>query len=89
MYPTAVVYDNKQGAEQYPGPFPASGLPNISPTQHYARPYVQTGSGALAHGVAGRWSTGLCHCFDDPANCKHLKTHLAQSPSSNHKRQIL
>ncbi|MCL7029225.1 hypothetical protein MKW94_014744 [Papaver nudicaule] len=19
---------------------------------------------------AGRWTTGLCHCFDDPGNCK-------------------
>ncbi|KAM7266018.1 hypothetical protein ACFE04_003701 [Oxalis oulophora] len=26
-------------------------------------PYIST-----AHGVATRWSTGLCHCCDDPAN---------------------
>ncbi|KAG2704484.1 hypothetical protein I3843_05G005800 [Carya illinoinensis] len=69
MYPTAVVYDHKQRAEQYPGPVPVSGLPNISSTPHYARPYVHTGSSVLAYGVAGRWSTDLCHCFDDPANC--------------------
>lgn len=89
MYPTAVVYDHKQRAEQYPGPVPVSGLPNISSTPHYARPYVHTGSSVLAYGVAGRWSTDLCHCFDDPANCKHLKTHPAQSLISTDKHKIL
>ena len=38
---------------------------NISTGQPYP-PYI---SSATAIATATRWSTGLCHCCDDPANC--------------------
>ncbi|KAJ6288639.1 CELL NUMBER REGULATOR 1 [Salix viminalis] len=44
--------------------YPPQGYPmNISTRQPYP-PYT---SSATAY--AARWSTGLCHCCDDPANC--------------------
>jgi hypothetical protein len=74
MYPTVHDYE-KYAAGHGSGPVPASGIPNTFATQPNAPPYRSPSM--LAHGVAGKWSTGLCYCCDDPANCKDLKTHLA------------
>ena len=82
MYPTVHDYE-KYAAGHGSGPVPASGIPNTFATQPNAPPYRSPSM--LAHGVAGKWSTGLCYCCDDPANCKDLKTHLALSPISSHK----
>lgn len=82
MYPTAPEYD-KHAAEHYPGAVPVSGTPNTAPPQPYAPPYIHYGR--PVHGGAVKWSTGLCHCCDDPANCKDFKPHLAQSPISRNR----
>ena len=84
MYPAVHDYET-YASEHGPGPVLASGIPNTSPTRPYAPPYVSPGMSA--HVVAGKWSTGLCYCCDNPANCKDLKTHLASSLISSHKHQ--
>ncbi|KAF3614825.1 Cell number regulator 1 [Capsicum annuum] len=66
MYPTSVNQDyGKFSCEGYhPGPMkqPPYNVP------HYASPAgMPVHSSATTNTVA--WSTGLCHCFDDPANC--------------------
>lgn len=76
MYPTAphdehykYAADHNHHHVHIPNPVPdASGLnsPNLAGT--YAPPYIYT---VLSNSVRarGNWSTGLCHCCDDPANC--------------------
>ncbi|KAM3363531.1 Cell number regulator 1 [Capsicum baccatum] len=66
MYPTSVNQDyGKFSCEGYhPGPMkqPPYNVP------HYASAAgMPVHSSATTNTVA--WSTGLCHCFDDPANC--------------------
>lgn len=46
--------DGKYGPQGYPRPL------NMAPRQPYPTSYIPS---------ATPWSTGLCHCFDDPANC--------------------
>lgn len=84
MYPAVHDYET-YASEHGPGPVLASGIPNTGPTRPYAPPYVSPGMSARV--VAGKWSTGLCYCCDNPANCKDLKTHLASSLISSHKHQ--
>ncbi|XP_062177682.1 cell number regulator 9-like [Alnus glutinosa] len=68
MYPLVHDHEKQAGDQHHPAPFPASGHPNTSHSpQPYAPPYIA--SGVRAHAVPGKWSTGLCHCCDDPANC--------------------
>ncbi|XP_062177681.1 cell number regulator 2-like [Alnus glutinosa] len=70
MYPPVHDHEKRAGDQPHPAPFPASGHPNTShspPPYVSAPPYIETG--VRAHAVPGRWSTGLCHCCDDPANC--------------------
>lgn len=45
-----------------PGGLPASGIPSAPPP-----PYMVPRLRIPGHG--GQWSTGFCHCCDDPANC--------------------
>ncbi|XP_062175942.1 protein PLANT CADMIUM RESISTANCE 2-like isoform X1 [Alnus glutinosa] len=70
MYPPVHDHEKQAGDQHHPAPFPASGHPN---TSHSPQPYASAppyiASGVRAHAVPGRWSTGLCHCCDDPANC--------------------
>ena len=71
MYPTALDH------EKYPGHdhdhhIPAGQVPAMSPhgvPRVYAPPYV-VNTVRSTRPVGGEWSTGLCHCCDDPANCK-------------------
>ncbi|XP_060193608.1 cell number regulator 2-like [Lycium barbarum] len=63
MYPSVHQdYGKFSGTEGYhPGPM----------KQPYAPPYASA-AGMPVHSPAATtapWSTGLCHCFDDPANC--------------------
>ncbi|KAL6218808.1 hypothetical protein ACLB2K_012017 [Fragaria x ananassa] len=70
MYPTALDH------EKYPGHdhdhhIPAGQVPAMSPhgvPRVYAPPHVVNTVRSTRH-VGGEWSTGLCHCCDDPANC--------------------
>ncbi|KAJ4716326.1 protein PLANT CADMIUM RESISTANCE 2-like [Melia azedarach] len=50
---------------------PVSGIPNpkSQPCNIPPAPYINT-SLPRPHVGAGKWSTGLCHCCDDPANCR-------------------
>ncbi|KAH7575237.1 hypothetical protein ACOSP7_005304 [Xanthoceras sorbifolium] len=68
MYPS--VNDAQRcSADGYLGPAPASGIPSTSPAQPYAPPLPYVTTTLRGQGQAGQWSTGLCHCCDDPANC--------------------
>ncbi|GKV22525.1 hypothetical protein SLEP1_g32389 [Rubroshorea leprosula] len=69
MYPT--VHDtHRYSAEGHPVTIPASGVPEHSPAPPYAPPYITaTTSLPRALPAQGQWTTGLCHCFDDPVNC--------------------
>ncbi|KAJ7967453.1 putative Plant cadmium resistance 2 [Quillaja saponaria] len=66
MYHTTQEHD-KYSAERQPGSVPASGVPDYSPAQPYVPPYISSRS--RAPGFTRQWSTGLCHCCDNPANC--------------------
>ena len=60
------------GADGHVGHATTPGFPNPSLAPPYAAPYVvQYPDGTI------RWSTGLCHCTDDPGNCKYPKFQLA------------
>ncbi|KAG9450901.1 hypothetical protein H6P81_010866 [Aristolochia fimbriata] len=58
------MYPHLGHAEAYPVPVaPAQGV-SKSPSQPYFPPFS-----GHPHRRPGQWLTGLCHCFDDPANC--------------------
>lgn len=63
MYPTVHQDYGKFSGEGYnPGPM----------KQPYVPPHYASAPGMPVHSpgaTTARWSTGLCHCFDDPANC--------------------
>ena len=63
MYPTAPDHQSEKYSS--PGVIQNPGL--AQPAYHIAPPYI---SQVHVPGTAGKWSTGLCHCCDDPANCK-------------------
>lgn len=48
---------------------PSYGTPQPQ-QQPYAPPYINT-STRVSNMRTQRWSTGLCRCLDDPANCKN------------------
>ncbi|KAK4712216.1 hypothetical protein R3W88_006729 [Solanum pinnatisectum] len=57
MYPTVHQDNGKFSGEGFnPGPMKQ---PYVPPPHYASAPGATT----------ARWSTGLCHCFDDPANC--------------------
>ncbi|KAL5541098.1 hypothetical protein UlMin_043384 [Ulmus minor] len=64
MYPTVPDHDHhvndheKYGGDRHPSPA-------IAQPAYHAAPYISR----VPSGVAGEWSSGLCHCCDDPANC--------------------
>ncbi|XP_068641100.1 protein PLANT CADMIUM RESISTANCE 2-like [Aristolochia californica] len=61
MYPHS---GHEHTPEAYPVPVaPAQGISKSS-----NQPYFLPFSGPAHHGPR-QWSTGLCHCCDDPANC--------------------
>ncbi|XP_058089348.1 protein PLANT CADMIUM RESISTANCE 3-like [Magnolia sinica] len=68
MYPSNPQAYEKYGPETHPIPVPmppSTGHPT-APMQNYsAPPYMNV---QARHG-SGQWSSGLCHCCDDPANC--------------------
>ncbi|KAJ7946043.1 putative Plant cadmium resistance 2 [Quillaja saponaria] len=66
MYP-AVHEHEKYAAESHPGSVHASGVQDYSPAQAYVPPYISPH--VRAPRVTRQWSTGLCHCCDNPANC--------------------
>lgn len=79
MYPT-VPHDERH----YPG-ISNTNIQLNTPPQAYAAQPEYIVSGRPTYGGVGKWSTGLCHCCDDPANCENLKPHLSQSPISRNK----
>ncbi|QHN82383.1 Cell number regulator [Arachis hypogaea] len=69
MYPAVDQAETYAIQGHNPGGYviPAPAVPNYGTSHPYAAPY-------LTGGIRGplrlqRWSTGLCRCFDDPANC--------------------
>ncbi|OMO74072.1 hypothetical protein CCACVL1_16951 [Corchorus capsularis] len=73
MYPAIHDPNSHQSypADAHMGPIPASGVPDPSPNQpysavHHHHPYLNRAPSAP---VTGQWTSGLCHCFDDPVNC--------------------
>nr|DAD41250.1 TPA_asm: hypothetical protein HUJ06_015573 [Nelumbo nucifera] len=73
MYPSAPHNQGAYTPEAHGGPVPASGVPHTPPTQAYAAGYIARNTPFKAPAVGMPWSTGLCHCCDDPANCKNTK----------------
>ncbi|XP_010269371.1 PREDICTED: protein PLANT CADMIUM RESISTANCE 2-like [Nelumbo nucifera] len=69
MYPSAPHNQGAYTPEAHGGPVPASGVPHTPPTQAYAAGYIARNTPFKAPAVGMPWSTGLCHCCDDPANC--------------------
>ncbi|KAF8410052.1 hypothetical protein HHK36_002572 [Tetracentron sinense] len=65
MYSHPHDHHGKYAPEEHPD----SGIPNNRTTQHYPPPYISSNIPIQVPGAAGQWSTGLCHCCDDPANC--------------------
>ncbi|KAL5992778.1 hypothetical protein ACLOJK_013697 [Asimina triloba] len=78
MYAPGPEPYNKHGQEErHPIPVPvppASGHPTSFMSQHYPSPNAPPYMNVQSHGALGGWSSGLCHCCDDPANCKNLLT---------------
>eukprot|EP00258_Populus_trichocarpa_P021570 XP_024437589.1 protein PLANT CADMIUM RESISTANCE 2 [Populus trichocarpa] len=64
MYPP-VNDQPRYPVDVHQGPMLVSGAPTPNPMYTYAL-HMAVGH---APGVARKWSTGLCHCCDDPANC--------------------
>ena len=62
---------------------PGFSNPTPPPAQPYVAPYVVQCPGGTI-----RWSTGLCHCTDDPANCKYPKIHLPVIPTQNNNEEL-
>lgn len=52
--------------------YAADGPPIHSPGGPYIPPYVISSS-VRSQGLAVPWSTGLCHCCDDPVNCMYIE----------------
>ncbi|XP_031492651.1 cell number regulator 2-like [Nymphaea colorata] len=51
-------------------PNPVTGFPTACPSQQYGHRLPGPILPAPPHpSASGPWSTGLCHCFDDPSNC--------------------
>ncbi|KAK8564281.1 hypothetical protein V6N12_036409 [Hibiscus sabdariffa] len=71
MYPAVETMPENPPTPTYPtaghpGLVPASGFPNIQPHPIHHHPYISRVPSAP---IQGRWTSGLCHCFDDPVNC--------------------
>ncbi|KAG8500342.1 hypothetical protein CXB51_003647 [Gossypium anomalum] len=56
-------------------PIPASGIPGVQPhpmtIHHHMRhqPYIPHNLSRIPSApIPGQWTSGLCHCFDDPVN---------------------
>lgn len=72
MYPTAPDHEKYAGDHDHhipAGHVPAPGLSPHGVARVYAPPYIVSTARSSRH-VGGAWSSGLCHCCDDPANCK-------------------
>ena len=71
MYPT-VDGTATYAAQSHPSYVIPAALPNYGNPQPYAAPYITSGTRVPLR--TQRWSTGLCRCHDDPANCKNTET---------------
>ncbi|XP_065871215.1 protein PLANT CADMIUM RESISTANCE 2-like [Euphorbia lathyris] len=56
-------YENVSETPYPPPPYPPPPPPPAYPNSHFS---TTIGRRAMP---PGKWSTGLCHCCDDPANC--------------------
>ncbi|KAA3463516.1 protein PLANT CADMIUM RESISTANCE 2-like [Gossypium australe] len=58
------------------GPIPASGIPGVQShpmTIHHHQPYLPHNLSRIPSApIPGQWTSGLCHCFDDPYSCLTL-----------------
>ncbi|WCJ17660.1 PLANT CADMIUM RESISTANCE 2 [Euphorbia peplus] len=66
MYPEQILPNRNENVSETPYPPPPH--PHLPPPP-YTNSYFSTSFGRRATAQPGRWSTGLCHCCDDPANC--------------------
>ncbi|KAM6540737.1 hypothetical protein CsatB_005184 [Cannabis sativa] len=74
MYPTAPAEDDEYDNKKYSSPTVNNNNQNQNPSlaqpaypHHHHVPYITR---MPVPGTAtGKWSSGLCHCCDDPANC--------------------
>ncbi|XWS68016.1 hypothetical protein CRYUN_Cryun04dG0054100 [Craigia yunnanensis] len=73
MYPTMQDPSTPSySADGHPGSITASGFPDIIHTQPHPSHHLYISHSlprARPAPVPGQWTSGLCHCFDDPVNC--------------------
>lgn len=67
MYPTAPDHENEKYSR--PGVIPNPSV--AQPANYHVPPYITRVHVPAAGGPGNKWSSGLCHCCDDPANCKY------------------
>lgn len=54
-----------------PGYVLPAAIPSDSTPPPYGAPYISSRSTTRYPIRTQKWSTGLCRCLDDPANCKN------------------
>ncbi|XVF01249.1 hypothetical protein REPUB_Repub04eG0071600 [Reevesia pubescens] len=73
MYPTMHDPPSYSADDSRKDSIPASGVPdNIIHTQFHPSHHAYMSNSlprATSNPVPGQWTSGLCHCFDDPVNC--------------------
>ncbi|GLU20007.1 hypothetical protein SLE2022_362250 [Rubroshorea leprosula] len=57
------MYTSQANTKYAPGGYPTAPM-NVHHSQSYPTPSISTYPAATS-----QWSTGLCHCCDDPGNC--------------------
>ncbi|XXG86630.1 hypothetical protein AAC387_Pa11g1491 [Persea americana] len=67
MYTSQPQAHEKYGQEARSFPVPVPPNDPLQPSYH--PPYAPSNMFIQSRNASGRWSTGLCHCCDDPANC--------------------
>ncbi|KAM7250430.1 hypothetical protein ACFE04_022313 [Oxalis oulophora] len=70
MYPPSEEEESRNYSPHevyHPGLAPVSGVPTRKPPRNYvSAPYFRSNRVALA--LEAQWSSGFCHCCDDPVN---------------------
>ncbi|XP_077214043.1 protein PLANT CADMIUM RESISTANCE 2-like [Tasmannia lanceolata] len=69
MYPPHPQAYEKYGPDSYQVPEPVPPPSSISNLPQHHSPYGSMNIKNLSRNGSIQWSTGLCHCCDDPANC--------------------
>lgn len=75
--PDGSTFSQSESEHQQYNTHPGTPLPGPQ-QQHYISHVPTSMQFSFPQPPASTWSTGLCHCCDDPASCKHIR--LAEIP---------